>query len=79
MSPDRETLPIDVRLHDIVAAVRKTGAVILIAEPGAGKTTRVPPALLRQSDRDRRVSSSDRVIVLEPRRLAARAAGCVRG
>ena len=74
MSPDRETLPIDVRLHDIVAAVRKTGAVILIAEPGAGKTTRVPPALLSQSDRDRRVSSSDRVIVLEPRRLAARAA-----
>lgn len=61
-------LPIDSRLDEILGAVRDRGAVVVEAEPGAGKTTRVPPALLSIVDR------SKRVVVLEPRRLAARAA-----
>ena len=66
MSQVRDKLPIDARLGDITSTLRQHGAVVLIAEPGAGKTTRVPPALLS--------GTGDRVIVLEPRRLAARAA-----
>lgn len=64
MTPD--TLPIDDVLPDVVAAVRTHGRVIVEAPPGAGKTTRVPPALLDAVD--------GRIVVLEPRRVAARAA-----
>jgi ATP-dependent helicase HrpB len=39
-------LPIDAVLPEILAAVRETGRVVLQAPPGAGKTTRVAPALL---------------------------------
>ncbi|MGE3510277.1 MAG: hypothetical protein AB7N65_15515 [Vicinamibacterales bacterium] len=39
-------LPIDAALSSIQAAVRRARAVIVTAQPGAGKTTRVPPALL---------------------------------
>lgn len=60
----RETLPIDVVLPELLASVAKAGAVVLRAPTGAGKTTRVPPALVEHG----------RVIVLEPRRVAARAA-----
>ena len=59
-------LPIDVLLPDIVASLRAKSNVVLEAPPGAGKTTRVPPALLALSPRD--------VLVLEPRRIAARMA-----
>ena len=67
-------LPIDEVLPQIVAALRENQSVVLRAPTGAGKTTRVPPALLdalvsRPSQADLR-----RVIVLEPRRVAARAA-----
>ena len=74
MSHSRDTLPIDARLGDVASTVRQHGAVVLIAEPGAGKTTRVPPALLAGGDDTSGEATSDRVIVLEPRRLAARAA-----
>jgi len=57
-------LPIDAVLPQICDALSKRGAVVLQAPPGAGKTTRVPPALLDLVARD--------VVVLEPRRLAAR-------
>src|SRR3954467_5392763 len=55
-------LPIDPYVAEIVAAVRSRRAVVLSAAPGAGKTTRVPPAL----------AGGGRVIVLQPRRVAAR-------
>lgn len=60
----KQTLPIDSFLPDIVAGVTQGSAVILMAEPGAGKTTRVPPALAE--------TGSGKWIVLQPRRWAAR-------
>ncbi|MEM9802227.1 MAG: DEAD/DEAH box helicase, partial [Planctomycetota bacterium] len=59
-------LPIDDVLDDVVGSVRERGSVVLVAPPGAGKTTRVPPALER--------AGLGPVVVLEPRRIAARAA-----
>jgi len=59
-------LPIDDILPDLAAALHRAGRAVLQAPPGAGKTTRVPLALLDQI--------SGRILVLEPRRLAARAA-----
>jgi len=56
-------LPIDAYLEPIVAAVRGARAAVVTAAPGAGKTTRVPPALLEDGP----------VILLQPRRVAARA------
>lgn len=62
-----EPLPIDPLLPDIVASLRAHPSVVLEAPPGAGKTTRVPRALL-----DAGVEGE--ILVLEPRRLAARLA-----
>lgn len=59
-------LPIDALLDDIVRTVSAAGALALEAPPGAGKTTRVPAALMR--------AQPSMVIVAEPRRLAARLA-----
>src|SRR5262249_3343747 len=59
-------LPIDPLIPDIVDHLRRERTLVLEAPPGAGKTTRVPPALLSLDGRD--------VLVLEPRRLAARLA-----
>lgn len=59
-------LPIDAILPDLVAALRAQGRAVLQAPPGAGKTTRVPLALLPEI--------AGRILMLEPRRLAARAA-----
>jgi ATP-dependent helicase HrpB len=56
-------LPLDAHLPAILAAVRSRGAAVVVAPPGAGKTTRVPPALAEDGP----------VIVLQPRRVAARA------
>jgi ATP-dependent helicase HrpB len=61
-------LPIDDVLPRLVAAVRDGRAAVLVAPPGAGKTTRVPGAL-----RDAGAITGD-VVVLQPRRLAARLA-----
>jgi ATP-dependent helicase HrpB len=62
-------LPIDEALPDLTAALRQHHAAVLVAPPGAGKTTRVPLVLLDEPwARDRKI------LVLEPRRLAARAA-----
>ena len=57
-------LPIDDLLPAIVETAGKSKYLVIEAPPGAGKTTRVPPALLPFGD----------VVVLEPRRLAARMA-----
>jgi ATP-dependent helicase HrpB len=64
----RAALPIDPLLPDVCAAMGR-GNLVLVAAPGAGKTTRVPPALLAAG-----VAGERRIVVLEPRRLAARAA-----
>jgi len=56
-------LPIDPALPALIAAVRASGAAVLVAPPGAGKTTRVPGALV-----DAGVVGSGEIVVLEPRR-----------
>ncbi len=61
-------LPIHAVLPDLLAALRAGPSAVLIAPPGAGKTTAVAPALLDQA------WCSGNVIVLSPRRVAARAA-----
>lgn len=66
----RTPLPIDARLPEILAALGSSRALVLRAEPGTGKTTRVPPALLQAPWRGER----DEIWVLEPRRLATRLA-----
>ncbi|HEY5798444.1 MAG TPA: ATP-dependent helicase HrpB [Bosea sp. (in: a-proteobacteria)] len=62
-------LPIDAVLGDLAAALREQSNAVLVAPPGAGKTTRVPLALL-----DEPWAKGGKLIVLEPRRLAARSA-----
>ncbi len=62
-------LPIDAALPDLTGALRDRNAAVLVAPPGAGKTTRVPLALAAEPWAEGR-----RILVLEPRRLAARAA-----
>ncbi len=66
--PVADALPIDAVLPELITALRVNGQAVLQAPPGAGKTTRVPLALL-SADLTR-----DRIVMLEPRRLAARAA-----
>ena len=61
-------LPIDPALPDLLDALRRHGRAVLQAPPGAGKTTRVPLALLQAG------LVKGRIIMLEPRRLAVRAA-----
>ena len=62
-------LPIDSALPHLTAALRESNAAVLVAPPGAGKTTRVPLVLL-----DEPWADDKKILVLEPRRLAARAA-----
>ncbi|HEV8582678.1 MAG TPA: ATP-dependent helicase HrpB [Thermoanaerobaculia bacterium] len=62
-------LPIDAVLPDLIAALRGGSAAVLIAPTGAGKTTRVPPALHAAG-----LGGGRRIVMLEPRRIAARAA-----
>src|SRR3954466_10161825 len=62
-------LPIDALLPALIDALRDRNRVVLRAAPGAGKTTRVPAALL-----DAGLAGAGHVLVLEPRRIAARAA-----
>jgi ATP-dependent helicase HrpB len=61
-------LPIDAVLDELSATLERTNAAVLVAPPGAGKTTRVPLALL-----DAPWAGGKKIIVLEPRRIAARA------
>lgn len=56
-------LPIDEHVSEIVAHVRRHRTAVVVAPPGAGKTTRIPPAL----------AELGRTILLQPRRVAARA------
>jgi ATP-dependent helicase HrpB len=61
-------LPIDAVLDELSRTMEAHNAAVLVAPPGAGKTTRVPLALLQAP-----WASGKRIIVLEPRRIAARA------
>src|SRR5437588_10603467 len=62
-------LPIDEALPELTAVLRARNAAVLVAPPGAGKTTRLPLVLAEEP-----WAKPRKIIVLEPRRLAARAA-----
>ena len=64
---DLSPLPVDGVVPELLDALDRAGHAVLEAEPGAGKTTRVPLALVAEG-------AAQRLIVLEPRRVAARAA-----
>src|SRR4051812_35875064 len=61
-------LPIDAVLDELARTLAASNAAVLVAPPGAGKTTRVPLALL-----DAPWLGAKKIIMLEPRRIAARA------
>jgi ATP-dependent helicase HrpB len=60
-------LPIDEILDQVVSAVGSARSAVVVAPPGAGKSTRVPPALMRGG-----MAGEGEIVVLQPRRLAAR-------
>src|SRR6187402_3349518 len=61
-------LPIQAVLPDLLTALRERSSAVLIAPPGAGKTTAVAPALIAEP------WCTGQVVLLSPRRVAARAA-----
>jgi ATP-dependent helicase HrpB len=61
---NKPPLPVDAILPEIIDSLKRFPNLVIEAPPGAGKTTRVPPALLK--------SVTGEVVVLEPRRIAAR-------
>ncbi len=63
--------PVDQILPDINASLSAGRNVVLQAPPGTGKTTRVPPSVIKQA-----WLSGKKILMLEPRRLAARSAAC---
>ncbi|MGN6521431.1 MAG: ATP-dependent helicase HrpB [Dokdonella sp.] len=67
--PPASPQPIDAVLPELLATLAARTRLVLEAPPGAGKTTRVPPALL-----DADWLGGRKVLLLEPRRIAARAA-----
>jgi ATP-dependent helicase HrpB len=62
-------LPVDEVLPELRAVLAACSEAVLVAPPGAGKTTRVPPGLLNEP-----WAQSGKIILLSPRRIAARAA-----
>ncbi|MHC5538135.1 DEAD/DEAH box helicase, partial [Singulisphaera rosea] len=66
----KTSLPIDARLDEIVAQLRETRCLVLVAPPGAGKTTRVPVAIV---DAGLLSKEHPSLVLLQPRRVAARA------
>ena len=66
---NRVPLPIDAVLPRLISALWENSCTVLRAPTGSGKTTRVPPALL-----DAGFAQSGAILMLEPRRIAARAA-----
>lgn len=63
---EKLSLPIDTYISEICSLIKSQQNLVLTAAPGAGKTTRLPAALMRQFD--------GKILVLEPRRMAALAA-----
>jgi ATP-dependent helicase HrpB len=64
-------LPIDPLLPEIVESLRRARSVVVVAPPGSGKTTRVPPAIFRAG---LLTPENPALVLLQPRRVAARAA-----
>ncbi|HEX9919640.1 MAG TPA: helicase-related protein, partial [Pyrinomonadaceae bacterium] len=64
-----QSLPIDSLLPSIVESLHETPRLVIEAPPGAGKTTRIPPALLASG-----LAAEGEILILEPRRIAARLA-----
>jgi ATP-dependent helicase HrpB len=62
----KTSLPVDAILPEVLSSLQRIPNLVIEAAPGAGKTTRIPPELLKLDDGE--------VIVLEPRRIAARMA-----
>lgn len=62
-------LPIDDLLPQIIASLRRSRTLVIAAPPGAGKTTRIPPAILHAG----LLPASQHLLMLQPRRVAARA------
>ena len=67
-------LPVLDVISDVCVALADRGVAVLVAPPGTGKTTGVPPVLMDEPWAGSPASAPTRIIVLEPRRLAARAA-----
>ena len=61
-------LPIDLLLPEILCSLEEYPNLIIEASPGSGKTTRVPPVLLKSAFR----ANDHQILILEPRRLAAK-------
>src|SRR3954466_16408935 len=70
MSEHAQALPIDAALPELTGALRAHNAAVLVAPPGAGKTTRVPLVLAGEA-----WAAGKKILVLAPRRLADRPAG----
>jgi ATP-dependent helicase HrpB len=64
-------LPIDSHLSPVIDALKDHRSLVLVAEPGAGKTTRVPPAIVEAGLLSK---EHPNLVMLQPRRVAARAA-----
>src|SRR5690606_28716143 len=62
-------LPVKDALPGLLRALERNGTAVLVAPPGAGKTTLVPLAMMEQG-----VAGRGRIVLVEPRRIAARAA-----
>ena len=62
-SRSKISLPVDARLGEICDLLKRSSSVVVTAPPGAGKTTRIPPALMADGS----------VLLVQPRRVAARA------
>ena len=69
MREGEDSLPILACLDEIVTTLSNATPVVVKAPPGAGKTTGVPPALLQS-----RTHGNGKILLIQPRRLAARAA-----
>lgn len=69
MNLDEQKLPVEEALPELLKALGAGSGAVLVAPPGAGKTTRVPLALLKEP-----WAQGKRIVMLEPRRLAARSA-----
>lgn len=67
-------LPFGAALPDLQAAVRSRGVAVVQAPPGTGKTTLAPPAVAEEVARGAGAAPDARVVVVQPRRIAARAA-----
>lgn len=66
MSSQKISLPVDQYISQIIETLNSQSSIVVTAAPGAGKTTRVPPGLVNLSKK--------KILVLEPRRIAALAA-----